>query len=184
MITGCLVRNTRCMAASTAWPTSANSGPRWSMVGMSIARSTRSGTLVGPGICRKCLPVCTVMGVLPGLALASCLGVSSRSNITIWRACRPPDAARQCIRSRAGAARRRAGASCRLAADDLEMRRGIALRTLLQILHRGIDASGAVRYACDRQAHLHAGQRTEQRELVAFAEMADAKHLARDFRQA
>src|ERR1043166_7984272 len=40
------------------------------MVGMSIARSTRSGTLVGPGICRKCLPVCTVIGVLPGLVLA------------------------------------------------------------------------------------------------------------------
>ena len=31
----------------------AKSGPRWSMVGMSMARSTRSGTLVGPGICRK-----------------------------------------------------------------------------------------------------------------------------------
>src|SRR3954454_9148300 len=71
MITGCLVRNTRCIAASTAWPISANSGPRWSMVGISIARSTRSGTLVGPGICRKCLPVCTVMSVLPGLVLAS-----------------------------------------------------------------------------------------------------------------
>src|ERR671924_2233758 len=70
MITGCLVRNTRCMAASTAKPTSANSGPRWSMVGISMARRTRSGTLVGPGICRKCLPVCTVMGVLPGLGLA------------------------------------------------------------------------------------------------------------------
>src|SRR5207237_5910248 len=69
MITGCLVRNTRCIAASTAKPISANSGPRWSMVGISMARSTRSGTLVGPGICRKCLPVCTVMGVLPGLAL-------------------------------------------------------------------------------------------------------------------
>src|ERR1700759_258401 len=36
---------------------------------MSMARSTRSGMLVGPGIWRKCLPVCTVvMGVLPGLA--------------------------------------------------------------------------------------------------------------------
>src|SRR6267142_2767715 len=31
------------------------------MLGMSMARSTRSGTLVGPGIWRKCLPVCTVM---------------------------------------------------------------------------------------------------------------------------
>src|SRR5438445_10898201 len=71
MITGCLVRNTRCMAASTAKPISANSGPRWSMVGISMARSTRSGTLVGPGICRKCLPVCTVICVLPGLVLAS-----------------------------------------------------------------------------------------------------------------
>src|ERR1700721_4719632 len=26
-----------------------------------MARSTRSGTLVGPGIWRKCLPVCTVI---------------------------------------------------------------------------------------------------------------------------
>ncbi|MGY2937447.1 hypothetical protein ACVWZ6_007049 [Bradyrhizobium sp. GM6.1] len=67
MITGCLVRNTRCMPARTAKPSSANSGPRWSSVGISIARSTRSGTLVGPGIWRKCLPVCTVIGVLPGL---------------------------------------------------------------------------------------------------------------------
>src|SRR5947209_17299862 len=71
MITGCLVRNTRCIAAITAKPISANSGPRWSMVGISMARSTRSGTLVGPGICRKCLPVCMVIGVLPGLVLAS-----------------------------------------------------------------------------------------------------------------
>jgi hypothetical protein len=31
-------------------------GPRWSIVGLSMARSTRSGTLVGPGICRKWRP--------------------------------------------------------------------------------------------------------------------------------
>src|SRR5262249_12648805 len=31
----------------------ANSGPRWSMIGVSIARSTRSGSGVGPGMCRK-----------------------------------------------------------------------------------------------------------------------------------
>ena len=37
----------------------AKSGPRWSIVGMSIALSTRSGTFVGPGICRKCLPLLT-----------------------------------------------------------------------------------------------------------------------------
>src|ERR1700744_15429 len=72
MITGCLVRNTRCIAASTPKPSSANSGPRWSMVGISIARSTRSGTLVGPGIWRKCLPVCTV--ILRGPSRQSLLG--------------------------------------------------------------------------------------------------------------
>src|SRR5258705_7741390 len=66
------------------------------MVGISMARSTRSGMLVGPGIWRKCLPVCTVIwrpsrGIL----------VSQRSNITIWRACPPPRGYRQCIRTRA-----------------------------------------------------------------------------------
>src|SRR5580704_2797801 len=34
----------------------ANSGPRWSMIGVSMARSTRSGSGVGPGICRKWRP--------------------------------------------------------------------------------------------------------------------------------
>src|SRR5664280_3727450 len=36
------------------------------MVGMSIARSTRSGTFVGPGICKKCLPVWTI-GLFPSI---------------------------------------------------------------------------------------------------------------------
>src|SRR5437868_12639343 len=40
----------------TSLPRTEKSGPRWSMVGKSIARSTRSGTLVGPGICRKWRP--------------------------------------------------------------------------------------------------------------------------------
>src|SRR5512145_2302957 len=60
MITGWAVLNTRFIPASTSLPSSANSGPRWSMVGWSMARSTRSGTLVGPGICRKWRPVCKV----------------------------------------------------------------------------------------------------------------------------
>ena len=42
--------------ASTRFPRRPNSGPRWSMVGRSMARRIRSGTLVGPGICRKCRP--------------------------------------------------------------------------------------------------------------------------------
>src|SRR6185312_582367 len=45
------------MPSSTSLPSSANSGPRWSIVGFSIARNTRSGTFVGPGICRKWRPV-------------------------------------------------------------------------------------------------------------------------------
>src|SRR5882762_8912935 len=31
-------------------------GPRWSMIGVSMARKTRSGSGVGPGICRKWRP--------------------------------------------------------------------------------------------------------------------------------
>ena len=34
-----------------------NSGPRWSMVGRLMARKMRSGTGLGPGICKKWRPV-------------------------------------------------------------------------------------------------------------------------------
>src|SRR6201993_4661826 len=44
--------------------------------------------LVGPGIWRKCLPVCTVMGVLPGVVLLL------RARITLFAGLVPrPDAA-------------------------------------------------------------------------------------------
>ena len=43
--------------SSTSWPSAAKSGPRWSIVGASMARRTRSGTFVGPGICRKWRPL-------------------------------------------------------------------------------------------------------------------------------
>src|SRR3954466_13559263 len=42
-------------------PSSAKSGLRWSIVGKSMARRTRSGTLVGPGICRKWRPAALAM---------------------------------------------------------------------------------------------------------------------------
>ena len=45
------------MPASTCRPSAPNSGPRWSMVGRLIARRMRSGTGLGPGICRKWRPV-------------------------------------------------------------------------------------------------------------------------------
>src|SRR5829696_6486064 len=56
MTTGPAVLNTFCIPSMTSRPSAAKSGPRWSIVGASMARSTRSGTLVGPGICRKWRP--------------------------------------------------------------------------------------------------------------------------------
>jgi hypothetical protein len=53
MITGPVVWKIFWLPASTALPSSANSALRWSITGMSIARNTRSGTGLGPGICRK-----------------------------------------------------------------------------------------------------------------------------------
>src|ERR1700758_2263214 len=70
-----------------------------------------------------------------------------------------------------------------LTADDLEMPR-VAHGPLLQEFHRSIDAAGAMRHAGDREAHFDASESGKQRELVAFAEMADAEHLAGDLGEA
>ena len=56
MNTGLEVLKMVLMPASTFSPSALNSGPRWSMTGMSMARRIRSGTGVGPGICRKWRP--------------------------------------------------------------------------------------------------------------------------------
>jgi hypothetical protein len=50
MKTSASVLNTRFMPSSTSRPSSPKPGPRWSMVGLSMARRIRSGTLLGPGI--------------------------------------------------------------------------------------------------------------------------------------
>ena len=51
--------------ASTFMPSTPNSGPRWSMVGRLIARRMRSGTGLGPGICRKWRPLgCWSRGIM------------------------------------------------------------------------------------------------------------------------
>ncbi len=55
--TGRSVPNTGPIERSMSPASRTNSGPRWSMVARSIARSTRSGTLVGPGICKKWRPL-------------------------------------------------------------------------------------------------------------------------------
>ena len=56
MITGPAHLKMVLMPSSTRRPSLPNSGPRWSITGMSIARRMRSGTGVGPGICRKWRP--------------------------------------------------------------------------------------------------------------------------------
>src|SRR5215510_12500474 len=57
MTTGDEVRKISFSPLNTSLASVANSGPRWSIVGLLSARSTRSGTLVGPGIWRKCRPL-------------------------------------------------------------------------------------------------------------------------------
>src|SRR5690349_7948404 len=57
MITGCRVWKIERIPDSTFSPSAPNSGPRWSMVGRLMARRMRSGTGLGPGICRKWRPL-------------------------------------------------------------------------------------------------------------------------------
>src|ERR1700722_15572954 len=56
MMTGLAVLKMVLTPSSARLASFANSGPRWSMIGVSMARRTRSGTGVGPGICRKWRP--------------------------------------------------------------------------------------------------------------------------------
>src|ERR1700693_4058703 len=56
MITGLVVLKMVLMPSRHFLVSLANSGPRWSMMGVSIARNTRSGSGVGPGMCRKWRP--------------------------------------------------------------------------------------------------------------------------------
>src|SRR5580658_7179122 len=61
--------------------------------------------------------------------------------------------------------------------DHLQMAWRIRRGGIFQRLHCGIDAARAMRHAGRRQTHLHARQRAQQRQFVAFAEMADAEDL-------
>src|SRR5215471_5445990 len=56
MMTGLLVLKMVLMPSRHFFASRANSGPRWSIIGVSIARRTRSGSGEGPGICRKWRP--------------------------------------------------------------------------------------------------------------------------------
>src|SRR5262245_62614190 len=56
MMTGLVVLKMVLMPSRHFFASRANSGPRWSIMGVSIARRTRSGSGVGPGMCKKCRP--------------------------------------------------------------------------------------------------------------------------------
>src|SRR6476659_1644600 len=56
MMTGLVVLKMVLMPSRHFFASRANSGPRWSMIGVSIARRTRSGSGEGPGMWRKCRP--------------------------------------------------------------------------------------------------------------------------------
>src|SRR5215471_7088008 len=56
MMTGFEVLKMVLMPSSARFASLENSGPRWSMIGVSIARRMRSGSGLGPGICRKWRP--------------------------------------------------------------------------------------------------------------------------------
>src|SRR6187549_3445647 len=82
MITGPAQRKIVLMPSSTRRPSLPNSGPRWSITGMSIARRMRSGTGVGPGICRKWRPAvreefCDMGGSLGQAVRQRCFDIST-----------------------------------------------------------------------------------------------------------
>src|SRR5689334_22999039 len=56
MITGLVVLKMVLMPSRQRLASLENSGPRWSMIGVSMARRIRSGSGVGPGMCRKWRP--------------------------------------------------------------------------------------------------------------------------------
>src|SRR5580765_6652949 len=72
MKTAPLVLKTDLIPERTRCPSFWNSGPLWSMTARSMARKMRSGTGVGPGICKKWRPA--ILGVLVGIG-AQMLGL-------------------------------------------------------------------------------------------------------------
>src|SRR5215813_2919884 len=57
MITGLVVLKMVLMPSRQRRARRKNSGPRWSMIGVSMARRMRSGSGEGPGMCRKWRPM-------------------------------------------------------------------------------------------------------------------------------
>src|SRR5687767_12887571 len=107
MITGPEVLKIALMVSSTSRASAWNCGPRWSMVGFSIACRMSSGTLVGPGICRKCRPALTLIVLLRGSAVWRRAGWNHK---VARRAEQRPAAAGGLMQERAGRAKHAAEA--------------------------------------------------------------------------
>jgi len=164
-------------------------------VGIAMAADTRSGTLVGPGICRKCLPV----GKVICASSRYCL-VWRGSNITIRAACplpgRVPFNAQECgldlSRNDSSGARpddrTSAGTiyfGCQGSSDHLQMggefegSAAPAISSRLRYRRPGAATSGG-------KTHSRPPDNAPlQGPFIALAEVADIrKHLARDLLQA
>ena len=83
-MTGLVVLKMVLMPSSARLASLENSGPRWSMMGVSMARRMRSGRGVGPGICRKWRPA--VRDEFLDMALYRPLGVLLRGPMIETRA--------------------------------------------------------------------------------------------------
>ncbi len=79
MICPRVVWNTSFSPARQSWTSAPKVGPRWSMTAWAIARITRSGTSVGPGIWRNGRPGMMHRSLVKGLdCVKSVLGSDSR----------------------------------------------------------------------------------------------------------
>src|SRR5215475_13199653 len=86
MMTGLVVLKMVLMPSRHFFASRANSGPRWSMMGVSIARRMRSGSGEGPGMWRKCRPT----GREEFLAIGSLLlSGSFYKDFVVWPRARP-----------------------------------------------------------------------------------------------
>src|SRR4029077_20770402 len=74
--------------------------------------------------------------------------------------------------------------SPRLGLDHLQVPGRVQHGALFERSHRGFHAARTVRHAGGGEPHLDAGQGAKQSELVALAEMADAKHFSSELAEA
>ena len=137
-------------------------------------------------------PNTTTLALLPSFSLArraNSLADSSNSEPgpptwpSLSSICAAAGSAKACrARRRRGCVRRVIHVSGLLVVwGSIQAGRG---RVCGEVVHRGLHAAAGQLHAGQLQAHLDAGQRGHQRQVVAVAEVADAEHAALDAAQA